>query len=59
MKKVKIYRAEDLGVSESCGGKFLAFCTDHEQFVQGTRKSLQGRYTFEICSLCEYPRESK
>jgi hypothetical protein len=58
VKKVKIYKALDLGVHETQGGKFLAFCTDHEQFVQGSRKSLEGRFTFEICGLCEYPREN-
>jgi hypothetical protein len=57
VKRVKIYKAVDLGVLESQGGKFLAFCTDHEQFVQGSRTSLIGRFTFEICDLCEYPRE--
>ena len=36
VKKVKMYRAEDLDQDERNGGKFLAFCTDHEIFVQGT-----------------------
>jgi hypothetical protein len=57
VKKVKMYKAEDLGQDERNGGKFLAFCINHETFVQGSRKSLQGRYTFEICPQCEWPNE--
>jgi hypothetical protein len=57
VKKVKIYKAVDLNQDEKNGGKFLAFCTNHEVFVQGSRKSLQGRFTFEICPQCEWPSE--
>jgi hypothetical protein len=59
LNKVKIYTAQEVGACETDGGKFCAFCEEHNYFVQGTRKSLQGRYTFEICPKCEYPTDAK
>lgn len=59
MKKVVIVRSSVIGAADSEGGKFSAICEDHNQFVQGTRKSLEGRYTFEICEYCELPEEAK
>ena len=57
MNKVTILRASEVGACETDGGKFCAFCDEHNYFVQGTRKSLEGRFTFEICPKCEYPKE--
>lgn len=52
-------RAEpsEVGACETDGGKFCAFCDEHNYFVQGTRKSLEGRFTFEICPKCEWPNK--
>ena len=57
MNKVTIVRASEVGACETDGGKFCAFCDEHNYFVQGTRKSLEGRFTFEICPKCEWPSE--
>lgn len=57
MNKATLYKTLDLGLSIEDGGKFTAVCEDHNTLVQGTKKSLQGRFTFEFCEFCKYPRE--
>jgi len=57
MIKATIYKTLDLGLSIEDGGKFTAVCEEHNTLVQGTRTSLQGRFTFEFCEFCEYPRK--
>jgi hypothetical protein len=51
--KVKMYKTTAIGLDPKCGGEWSAFCDDHNQFIQGTWKSLVLRYTFEVCSYCE------